>query len=174
MTTESFKKILQDAINDWHDESWKAEGAMQALNQVLHRVEIEENWQEEESLPKVEFQEEQNTPPISETDKIAITDNPKERDVRVRMKIIIVDGVGYKFKNAKEMLSFFSLDDYYGNFVHLVQNKGGRENIVEYEANALRRLLLNAKLHLDTYQASGFNGFTQTVMFDNEEEKANA
>ena len=173
MTTESFKKMLQDAINDWHDESWKAEGAMLALNQVLHRLETEDNWQKEEAQ-RVPEQDEQNIPPTNETDKIAIADNPNERDVRGRMKVIIVDGVGYKFKNAKEMLSFFSLDDYYGNFVHLVQNKGGRENIVEYEANALRRLLLNAKLHLDSYQASGFNGFTQTVMFEKEEEKENA
>ena len=60
MTTESFKKMLQDAINDWHDESWKAEGAMLALNQVLHRLEIEDNWQKEESLPKVEVKEDQD------------------------------------------------------------------------------------------------------------------
>ena len=176
MTTESFKKMLQDAINDWHDESWKAEGAMLALNQVLHRLETEDNWQKEESLPNVEVKEEQDekkehnysdTPPITD---------PADRCGRPRERLLIADGHNHSFKCGQDMLEYFDLMPYYGKFMHLFQRKGGRENLVEYEANAMRKLLWEKRqIRLDSYTAHGFDGLAHTVMFDNDEkESANA
>ena len=177
MTTESFKQILQSALKDWRDESWKAEGAMLALNQVLHRVEIEEKWQNEDKqkLPAQEEQDEQeekaeyhysDTPPISE---------PTDKYCRPRERLLIVDGEHHHFKNGQDMLGYFNLMKYYGKFMHLFQRKGGRENLVEYEANALRELLWEKwQIHLDSYTAHGFDGLAKTIMFEKEEEKENA
>ena len=172
MTTESFKRMLQDALKDWHDESWKAEGAMLALNQVLHRVEIEEKMQNEESqeLPAQEEQEEKteyhysDTPPITE---------PADKCGRPRERLLIVDGEHHHFKNGQDMLDYFDLRKYYGKFMHLFQRKGGRENLVEYEANALRKLLFEKwQMHLESYTAHGFDGFPKTIVFEKEEEVA--
>lgn len=170
MTTESFKQMLQDALKDWHDESWKAEGAMLALNQVLHRVEIEEKWQNEEAQTPTVQEEQENA---DTADKVKLSDEP-DRDSRPRMRIAIVDGTGYNFSNAKEMLTVFGAMHYYKTFCHLVQYKGGRENIVEMEANALRRLLIQQGKHLDSYTAHGLDGFAKTITFDNETEGKNA
>lgn len=179
MTTESFKRMLQDALKDWHDESWKAEGAMLALNQVLHRVEIEEKWQNEEAQTYSVQEDHENTESnIAKTtdtaNRVKLRDNPHNRERRPMMKTIIVDGTGYSFKNAKEMLRTFGIMDYYKTFCHLVQYKGGRKNLVKMEADALRRLLVHQGKHLDSYTAHGFNGFAKTIMFDNETEKENA
>ena len=118
-------------------------------------------------LEKLEKKPYSNTEPITER---------ADRCGRQRERLVIVDGKNYVFKSGQDMLEYFGLMDYYGKFMHLFQCKGGRENLVEYEANALRKLLYEKKqMHLESYTAHGFDGFAKTVMFDNEEkESANA
>ena len=172
---EMFLRELKQYITDERADSVEHQqfvcGRLNELNNISHFIEA---YQQDHELAERDlmnrFDENMKQ---KDADRISISETP-DRESRHRERNIIVDGLHYKFRNASEMLNYFSLDDYYGNFMHLVQNKGGRQNVIQYEADALRKLLLNAKLHLDSYTAHGFDGLSHTVMFEKEEEKENA
>jgi hypothetical protein len=165
------KKYLVDELNNATEMREFNNGAISAICRImdfidnpmptpLESVKIEEKQEEKEDKPY------SDTPPITE---------PADRCGRPRERLLIADGHDHAFKCGQDMLEYFDLMQYYGKFMHLFQRKGGRENLVEYEANALRKLLWEKwQIRLDSYTAHGFDGLAHTIMFEKEEEKENA
>ena len=97
-----------------------------------------------------------------------------KRTSRHRMRICIVNGISYHFKCAKEMFYRIGLKEYYGAFKSI--GICHKDDVVQREADFLVKIINEKKdgLRLDSYTAHGFDGFPHTIMFEKEEEKANA